>query len=120
MKFNPLKKINDAKNSLTDTAKTIGGNSQTISELSDKALDLLEMLKKFVSNDNDTKELQNLSEGTLGKIIHKSDLHNNANDLLVDLRKLINNINDNPDKYNINITLDKKIVDSVDKLANPN
>ena len=116
MKFNPIKKISDAKNSISDTAKTIGNNSQNLSVLTDKALDLLDMVKKFVSRENDTVELQNLQEGTLAQIIHKSDLHTNANNLLVDLRKLINNINDNPEKFNLNITLDKKIVDSVEKM----
>lgn len=120
MKFNPLKKINDAKNNISaaaDTAKNIGNNSESISQITDKSLNLVEMLTKFLSNDCDTQELQNLKQGSAGQILHNPELHDNINNLLTDFRKLINNINDNPEKYNINITVDKKMVDTVENLA---
>ena len=120
MKFNPLKKINDAKNNIAaaaDTAKNIGNNSESINQITDKSLNLVEMVTKFLSNDCDTQELQNLKQGSVGKILHNPELHDNINNLLTDFRKLINNINDNPEKYNINITVDKKMVDTVENLA---
>ena len=115
MKFNPLKKLSDAKKSVSETARSIGDNSNSLQEFSDNACSLIDMLKKFLRKDNDTVELKNLQNGTVGKLFHNNELYDNVNNVLTDLRKLVNNINDNPEKFNINLSLDKNIVDNIEK-----
>ena len=111
MVFNPLKKINDAKNNLNnikDTAKSIGDNKKVIAENMDKVQDMINIVEKFLIRDDSEPSVSNLLKGNVGKVIHQSDLHENVNNLLIDLRKLVNNINNNPEKFNINI--DKKTI----------
>ena len=111
MGFNPIKKINEAKSNLRDTAKSIGDNKKLITESVDKLQGIFELFEKFLLKDHSEPMVDNLLEGNVGKIVHNKDLYENVNNLIIDLRNLVNNINNNPEKFNINI--DKKTITEI-------
>ena len=111
MGFNPLKKINEAKSNIKDTAKSFGDNKKLITESVDKLQGFFELVEKFLLKDHSDPIVANLLEGNVGKIVHNKDLYNNTNNLIIDLRNLVNNINNNPEKFNINI--DKKTITEI-------